>query len=229
MSENIKERISALADGELSEFEVRRVLEEIKNNPDLREHWKKIQIIKSGLNDQPLGFSSLDISKRVAKELGNNIEEAEQEKDTSFNGWLALAASLSVIVSGTYFYSSSNIGQDSQELFALEASKQISEAVNSPEAIALLDSAVKGMNVQLQNIDSGNQGQLYANYRIPSNGKTFKVSFSPINSNFKSSTIDSSRVSYLRTPKGIFIVSVSGSISDEAKIKILENVKLKNK
>ena len=61
------------------------------------------------------------------------------------------------------------------------------------------------------------------------NGKTFKVSFSPINSSFKSSTIDSSRVSYLRTPKGIFIVSVSGSISDEAKIKILENVKLKNK
>ena len=229
MSENIKERISALADGELSEFEVRRVLEEIKNNPDLREYWKQIQIIKSGLNDQPLGFSSLDISKRVAKELGNNIEEAEQEKDTSFNGWLALAASLSVIVSGTYFYSSSNIGQDSQELFALEASKQISEAVNSPEAIALLDSAVKGMNVQLQNIDSGNQGQLYANYRIPSTGKTFTVSFSPINSNYKSSTIDSSRVSYLRTPKGIFIVSVSGSISDEAKIKILENVKLKNK
>ena len=34
MSENIKERISALADGELSEFEVRRVLEEIKNNPE---------------------------------------------------------------------------------------------------------------------------------------------------------------------------------------------------
>ena len=62
MSENIKERISALADGELSEFEVRRVLEEIKNNPDLREYWKQIQIIKSGLNDQPLGFSSLDIS-----------------------------------------------------------------------------------------------------------------------------------------------------------------------
>ena len=146
----------------------------------------------------------MDISKRVAKELGNNIEEAEQEKDTSFNGWLALAASLSVIVSGTYFYSSSNIGQDSQELFALEASKQISEAVNSPEAIALLDSAVKGMNVQLQNIDSGIVGQLYAYYRIPSNGKSFKVSF------FGLVAVDGSSSAICdNSSKSIFLVSIT--------------------
>ena len=33
MNEAIKERISALVDGELSEFETRRVLEEINSNP----------------------------------------------------------------------------------------------------------------------------------------------------------------------------------------------------
>ena len=36
ISKGIKEKISALSDGELSDFETRRVLEEIKNNPELR-------------------------------------------------------------------------------------------------------------------------------------------------------------------------------------------------
>ena len=46
ISKGIKEKISALSDGELSEFETRRVLEEIQNNPQLRDYWKKLQISK---------------------------------------------------------------------------------------------------------------------------------------------------------------------------------------
>ena len=42
MNEGIKERISALVDGELSEFETRRVLEEIETNLELKDYWKKI-------------------------------------------------------------------------------------------------------------------------------------------------------------------------------------------
>ncbi len=38
ISKGIKEKISALSDGELSEFETRRVLEEIQNNPQLRDY-----------------------------------------------------------------------------------------------------------------------------------------------------------------------------------------------
>ena len=36
MNEAIKERISALVDGELSEFEARRVLDEVEYKPELR-------------------------------------------------------------------------------------------------------------------------------------------------------------------------------------------------
>ena len=39
MNKAIKERISALLDGELSDFEVRRVLDEIEANAELREYW----------------------------------------------------------------------------------------------------------------------------------------------------------------------------------------------
>ena len=38
-NKNMKEKISALADGELSEFEVRRILDEISANPDYRDFW----------------------------------------------------------------------------------------------------------------------------------------------------------------------------------------------
>ena len=227
MNEGIKERISALSDGELSEFEVRRVLEEINNNPELREYWKQVQLIKSGLSDQPLGFKHSDISRKVANELGKSIEDLGQDKNNFINYRLALAASLTVILSGSYFYSFTNLNKNSQDVFALEASKKISEAINSPEAISLLDKAVKGMDAKLVNINTGKEGQFYVNYSTPLDGKTFKVGFSPINSNFKPSNIEASRVSYLKTSKGIFIVSVSGNISDEAKFKILQNIKSK--
>ena len=94
MNEAIKERISALSDGELSEFEVRRVLEEINNNPELREYWKQVQLIKSGLSDQPLGFKHSDISRKVANELGKSIEDLGEDKNNFINYRLALAACL---------------------------------------------------------------------------------------------------------------------------------------
>ena len=67
MNQGIKERISAMADGELSEFEVRRVLEEIEANPEFRDYWMKLQIAKSGLKDKSLGYLDRDISKRIKK------------------------------------------------------------------------------------------------------------------------------------------------------------------
>ena len=62
MNEGIKERISALVDGELSEFEARRVLEEIEAKPELRDYWNKLQITKSGLKERSLGYLDRDIS-----------------------------------------------------------------------------------------------------------------------------------------------------------------------
>ena len=115
MNEGIKERISALSDGELSEFEVRRVLEEINNNPELREYWKQVQLIKSGLSDQPLGFKHSDISRKVANELGKSIEDLGEDKNNFINYRLALAACLTVILSGSYFYSFTNLNKNSQD------------------------------------------------------------------------------------------------------------------
>ena len=69
MNENIKEKISALADGELSEFEVRRVLDEIEKEPDLRDYWDLLQITRRSLTNEDLGNLGIDISEGVRREL----------------------------------------------------------------------------------------------------------------------------------------------------------------
>ena len=68
-NKNMKEKISALADGELSEFEVRRILDEISANPDYREFWRNIHITKNGLLDEVNSFHESDISKKLKNAL----------------------------------------------------------------------------------------------------------------------------------------------------------------
>ena len=69
ISKGIKEKVSALSDGELSDFETRRVLEEINSNPELREYWKKLQISKSAFENDPFSFVESDVSLKVSREL----------------------------------------------------------------------------------------------------------------------------------------------------------------
>ena len=62
----MKEKISALADGELSDFEIRRILSEISSNPEYREFWKNIHQGKEILKNEESEFLDIDISKRVS-------------------------------------------------------------------------------------------------------------------------------------------------------------------
>ena len=59
----MKEKISALADGELSEFETRRVLEEISSNPEYREFWRNIQLSKETFNEDDVMINTRDLSE----------------------------------------------------------------------------------------------------------------------------------------------------------------------
>ena len=62
----MKEKISALADGELSDFETRRILSEISSNPEYREFWKNIHQGKEALKNEESEFLDIDISNRVS-------------------------------------------------------------------------------------------------------------------------------------------------------------------
>ena len=96
MTEGIKERISALIDGELSEFEVRRVLEEIESDPELKEYWSKLHISRDGMKDRSLGFFNNDISKRVAAELGKAVVDNSETKKLFSKSNFYMASSIIV-------------------------------------------------------------------------------------------------------------------------------------
>ena len=96
MNENIKEKISALADGELSEFEVRRVLDEIEKEPDLRNYWDLLQITRRSLINEDLGNIGIDISGRVRRELSGRKPHAVKNYSSypSYKSYLAATAGL---------------------------------------------------------------------------------------------------------------------------------------
>ena len=226
MNEGIKERISALVDGELSEFEARRVLEEIETKTELRDYWNKLQITKSGLKKTSLGYLDRDISERVARELGEHAYEPSNSRTINgFNLSMVAAASAGlVLVLSIGVFNSAESPLSAEELFASEASKKIEQAIASPQAMQVLDKALTGMNVTLEGLNSGKKGQVYANYRLPSNGKTFRVSLSPASIGMPElRNTQAPKLAYLKTNSGVFIISVSGNISSEQKSQILRN------
>ncbi|HJL96443.1 MAG TPA: sigma-E factor negative regulatory protein [SAR86 cluster bacterium] len=220
VSKGIKEKISALSDGELSEFETRRVLNEIEDNAELREYWNDLQISKRVLHKDNLLFEEIDISTRISNELGKKAKIVTSERSWWVNqkNYIGMAlASCLVVFFFNFQYTNNN------NSFTDLASKRISEAIASPEAIEVLNNSVSGINAELQNIQNGPQGILRANYLMPSSGKSFKVSLSPIETPMALSSSRASRISYIKTEKGIFVISVSGDITAEKKSKILQN------
>ncbi len=222
ISKGIKEKISALSDGELSDFETRRVLDEINNNSELREYWKSLQISKNAFQNESLAFETSDVSFAVSRELekGFNsasiLQESFLEKQKNYIG-LALASCLLVLVYNAQTFNSE------PNTFSELASQRISEAIASPQAMEVLNNSITGLNAELQTLQSDPKGLLRANYLLPSTGKTFNVSLSPIDSSSGLSSKGASRIAYLRTKDGVFVISVSGNITTEKKLEILQN------
>jgi hypothetical protein len=109
----------------------------------------------------------------------------------------------------------------SVESFSDIASQRIVDAIDSPQAMEVLNNSVSGLGV-LQDFKSNHIGTL-ANYRVPNSNKTFKVSLYPIKEVNKMGVGEATRISYINSNKGIYVISVSGNISAEKKNQILQN------
>ena len=153
ISKGIKDKISALSDGELSDFETRRVLDEININPELREYWKKLQISKTAFKNESLAFEAADISYAVISDLWKifNSESISKEsflvKQKNYIG-LALASCLLVLVYNVQTFNSKS------NTFPELASQKISEAIASPQAMEVLNNSITGLNAELQTFQS---------------------------------------------------------------------------
>lgn len=79
MSEQSGESLSALMDGELGEFEMRRLLQRMEDEPELGLTWQRYHVARSGLLAEKVSSPSMDISGAVLKLLES--EPAHQVKD----------------------------------------------------------------------------------------------------------------------------------------------------
>ncbi len=217
-NKNMKEKISALADGELSDFETRRILAEISSNPQYRDFWRSIQQTKLSLEESDAEFLDSDISEQLYSKLGKRRPiKKEQLNKPSLSKFQFYAASF-VGCFGVIIYSL--IPQPS-ETFSDFASQKINQAIDSPQAMEVLNNSVSGMNVILQDFESNNLGTL-ANYKVTNSGETFKVSLYPIKEINKIGINEAAKISYIKSKTEVYVVSVSGNISTDKKNQILQ-------
>lgn len=69
MNEQAAEGLSVLMDGEASEFELRRSLEQIKQSPEMGERWRRYHVTRSAMRGESVGTTDIDISGSVMAAL----------------------------------------------------------------------------------------------------------------------------------------------------------------
>ncbi len=65
MSDRSIESLSALMDGEVADFELRRTLDRVAEDPELAQKWRRYQLVSSALRREDTRSAGLDISSRV--------------------------------------------------------------------------------------------------------------------------------------------------------------------
>jgi sigma-E factor negative regulatory protein RseA len=71
MNERNKESLSALMDGEADELEIRRVLNQLDKDDELRDHWKNYHLMGSLMRDE--SFDSLDLTRGINQILDGEL------------------------------------------------------------------------------------------------------------------------------------------------------------
>jgi len=87
MNDRNKESLSALMDGEADELEVRRIINQLDSNDEIRSKWSNYHLMGSLMRDE--GFDSIDLTQGINKELDGelgivNDDDARVKREKSF-------------------------------------------------------------------------------------------------------------------------------------------------
>ena len=103
----MREKISALADGELSEFATRRILSEIKQNPAYSEFWRNIHLVRDLFDESEDTLYERDISTNLRSRLRDDISietnETEERLSKKKNYLMVSLASFVAVVTFSFF------------------------------------------------------------------------------------------------------------------------------
>lgn len=157
MNDRIKESLSALVDGETDELEVRRVLNDVEQDDELRQTWQRYQMMGSLMRDEPM--ASVDLSRGIMQaidgepmdEVPGSVEPAKSESEHQPGAnkrwnWLASGAVAASVTIAVLLGVRLNNDLQQQDLVA-EAEKP---AVNSVQQVAAVPVGTEADAAQLE-------------------------------------------------------------------------------
>lgn len=126
MTERSTESVSALMDGEVADFELRRTLDRIEDEPELAEAWQRYHLIGSVIRKEEVALPSVDISNSVMSALDGDseyelqpeegIDKAQESKQQFWKPLASMAAAASV--TAMVILGAQNINQPQTEQIA---------------------------------------------------------------------------------------------------------------
>ena len=102
VTDKVKEALSAIMDGEASDIETRRVLDEIARDDDLRETWNRFHVARGAMADEPVDRTdAAEATRRLWKAVDAGVGEEstttlEREPRRRLFGLRTAAAGLGV-------------------------------------------------------------------------------------------------------------------------------------
>ena len=101
MTEGLRESISALMDDEASELEARRILSAIQKDDELRDTWKRYQVVSLAIKGHLGDTQGMDVSKGIAQAIANEPVELQLTEilQTPWSRMLRVGTSVAVAAS----------------------------------------------------------------------------------------------------------------------------------
>ena len=96
MSEKQTESLSALMDGELDELGMRRLLNDMDSDPNVKAQWARFHLMRDAVKGDMSPFAGVDISAAVSQALES---EPVSQQQTAQKPWFKAVAGLSVAAS----------------------------------------------------------------------------------------------------------------------------------
>ena len=175
MEDSIEHRLSALLDGETSEFETRRLIEEINRSPEIKNLWIRMNKTKSLLTAE-IDFSPRNISSTVIEELdSSSIKQIKFSKDEKSKQLKYYGFAFGVLLSlGLVFQPSMIQEKESFKPTSIIPAMSIGNTpVSSNESY--LEEIGNNLKGSLKKIEFIEDGDIIANYVENDSNRSFKL------------------------------------------------------
>ena len=99
MSDKENEALSALMDGELDEMALRRTLNQLDDEPELKQTWSRYHLQRDTIKGDISAFSTLDISGAISAAIDDEATLESTKQPSESKPWWKAVAGLSIAAS----------------------------------------------------------------------------------------------------------------------------------